>query len=224
VPIRARTFLILAALLLLAAALAGLMPGDAVARAMFQSSPLDIQFTATPTLFPTAPPYVMPPIETAFPTPVETPSPTPNPIPAIPTLDSHTPMPTTGASDGTDSPLSTATTVLQPEPLLAPTAAPLEATPEPVYLPPPTLTAPGAFALGHGLPQLTGPHTSSTEGQAGAATDPQAAPAPVAESAMAQLIDSLVSLLSYGWLCCGSSLLVLIAVGFVWLARRKPAG
>jgi hypothetical protein len=216
VPIRVRRFLILAALLLLAAALAGLMPGDAVARAMFQSSPPGIQFTATPILFPTAPPYVMPP--------VETPSPTPNPIPAIPTLDSHTPMPTTGASDGTDSPLSTATTVLQPEPLLAPTAAPLEATPEPVYLPPPTLTASGAFALGHGLPKLTGPHTSSTEGQAGAVADPQAAPAPVAESAMAQLIDSLVSLLSYGWLCCGSSLLVLIAVGFVWLARRKPAG
>jgi hypothetical protein len=34
----------------------------------------------------------------------------------------------------------------------------------------------------------------------------------------------LVSLLSYGWLFCGSVLVVLIAVGFVWLARRKPAG
>jgi hypothetical protein len=175
VPIRARTLLILVALLLLAAVLAGLLPGDAVARAVFQSSPPDVQFTATPI---------------------------------------------TQAPGATVLTSSTAAAV--PQLVFEPTAAPPEAPAVSGYLPPPTLTAPGAFAYGQGLPQLTGPRTSLSPGQAGAAADPQAAPA--AGSETAQVIDNLVSLLSYGWLCCGSVLVVLIAVGFVWLARRKAAG
>lgn len=203
-PIRARTLLILAALLLLAAALAGLLPGDAVARATFQSSPPDVEFTATPTLIPTAP---------AIATPIP-------PTPTMPAVGSPAPTPITQTPGATVLPPSTAAAV--PQPILEPTAAPPEAPAVSGYLPPPTLTAPGAFAYGQGMPQLTGPRTSLSSGQAGAAADPQAAPAAASETA--QVIDNLVSLLSYGWLCCGSVLVVLIAVGFVWLARRKPAG
>jgi hypothetical protein len=203
VPIRARTFLILAALLLLAATLVELLPGDAVARAMFQSSPPGVEFTATPTLIPTVPAIA-----------------TPIPSPTLPALKSQLPTPTTLPLGATVLPPAIATAVAQST--LAPTATPPEALAVPNYLPPPTLTAPSAFANGHGLSQLTGPRTSPA--QSGAAAQPQAAPVLAAESQTAQLIDNLVSLLSYGWLCCGSVLLVLIAVGFVWLARRKPAG
>jgi hypothetical protein len=44
-----------------------------------------------------------------------------------------------------------------------------------------------------------------------------------AESETARAIDNVVSLMSYGWLCCGSLIVALIALGIVWLARRKPA-
>ncbi len=202
-PIRVPKWLVLTALLLLAIALAGWLPGDAVARVMFQSSPADVPFEETPTLISTD-------------LPVETPV----PFSTTPVVSSPETIPTTEPPVATVFPASRDS--VAEEPAVLPSTAAAEALAVPGYLPPPTLTAPGAFAYGQGLPQLTGPRTSS--GATGAPADPAPQAAPVAESQAAQLIDNLLSLLSYGWLCCGSVLIVLAAVGLVWLARRKPAG
>ena len=203
-------------LLLLAAALAGLLPGDAVARAMFISvfATRRPAFTATPTprTNPHRPGYRdADPIAArcrsrsafthAYCSLPERPSRLPSDRVATRERDRRTRPPRS--------------------PRLAPTATP-PSRGRAGYLPPPTLTAPGAFANGQGLPQLTGPRTSQS--QSGVAADPQAVRRAATESETARLIDNLVSLLSYGWLCCGSVLVVLVAVGFVWLARRKPAG
>jgi hypothetical protein len=205
VPIRARTPLMLAVLIVVAAALAGWLPGDAVARVMFestfQSSPPapGITPTPTPTLFPTAP---------VIATPIESPT----PLPAKGQLAT----PTVALPGVVITP-----TEVGPTPTL-PAATPTVLAAARGYLPPPTLTVPGAFANGQGLPQEIGPRTS--QGQTGPSVDPQAVAAPPAASETARLIDNLVSLLSYGWLCCGSLVVMALAVSIVWLARRKPVG
>jgi hypothetical protein len=204
VPNRSRQVVILGALLLLAAGLVWLLPADAVARSLFQSSP-PVEESPTPEVpaVPTQTPDFVPP----------------TPIPAVP----GTPGDATPAVTSPTEPNPTPELPAAPAPAEAPTAEQQPIVAAPGYLPPPTLTAPGAFANGEGLPQLIGPRSSVASNQSGSAAEEKPAAQADSPSPAAELIDRAVSLLSYAWLCCGAGVVLGGALLMVWWGRRRPA-
>ncbi len=202
--------LTLVVLILLAVTLAFSLPGDRVARALFDSPPP----TETPT--PTATPTETPESAatgtaepTAEPTLLLTQTITPEA-----TAEEALPTPATPApGDETQTPAPETPTPAEPA-SVAPVA--------PGFLPPPTLTSPDALGPG-GFPSL---RPNSGLPLAGPAA-PLPAPAPKPETALsdvpsaAQLIDNGVVALSYLWLCCGVFFLIGATLGLVWLVRRS---
>lgn len=185
-------------LLLLAAGLVWSLPGDVVARSMFQSSPPE---TATDTPTPTATAELgLPPT-------------------ATPTLS----VPIEGIA-------ATATFFAPPTvagPVELPTETPTETSTEtpaatpgvPGYLPPPTLTAPGAFPPSAML-SLQGADSAAAD-NAPPTPAPTATPSP---TFAAQLIDNSLLVFGYLWLGCGGMLLILAAGVIVWMWRRGRVG
>ena len=236
-----QTAQILFILLLVAIALAWSLPGDAVARGLFQSplppTPLPV-FTATPTA-------TVAPAATTVPTeaPTQTAAPPTNTPVAVPTMTvapgpTVTPQPVLTDALIPDIAPQAATpaiifeTVTPESPGLLPAvpatqtgapaapAAESEAGPASGFLPAPTLTAPDALR-GESPALLPGPQP------------PLVAPAaPLVEPdepenqglagvpGVAELIDNGVIALSYVWLCCGGLGLVAAALFLIWLARR----
>jgi hypothetical protein len=105
-------------------------------------------------------------------------------------------------------------------------AQPLEQSAEspvaPGFLPPPTLTSPGALPP-RGFPSLLpGPQPPLA-----APAVPPAAAAPDTTGAVsqvpsvAQLIDNSIIVISYAWLCCGVLTLMGATLVLVWLIRRS---
>ena len=201
-----RISLILLVLILLATGLAFSMPGDRVARALFDSP-------ATPT--PTDTPLV-----TDTPVPTETPAPsatpTTSPTPEItPENDVATPSSDAGIPTVTPEGIESGETPAAIEPA---SAAPAN----PGFLPAPTLTSPDAAGIGsfpslspNLAPPLTGPAASLPEPAQKLETAPGEAPS------AAQLIDNGLVALSYVWLCCGVFFLIGATLGVVWLVRRS---
>ena len=185
-------------------------PGPLACRAMqcasmFQSSPPDVTVSPSPTY------TLVPPISPA----TATASPTPSTDVRSTATGTAITLPGVGLTPTLASPaLPSAPSLLSATATITPGVR--------GYLPPPTLTAPGAFASGAGLPQLIGPRSPAS---------PQSVPTPVDDpgafqnsSATARVIDSIVAAFGYLWLCCGAILLSAAALLLVWLARRrKPA-
>lgn len=205
--------LILIALLTLA--LTWAVSDGVSARSTFQSEPVSSVPTLAPaTATPTQPPAASTRAATATPTPAATAFNTFTPVATGFTAltPAQTPsMTPRGAETSTPSP-----TLPEPAPILqTPAAAPSA----PGFLPPPTLTNPGAFLPGRATQSpLVGP--AAQPAQPAAATDAGVTPeAP----GPAQLIDSGIVALSYLWMCCGGIVLVVAALVVVWLARRSRA-
>jgi len=228
-----RISLILLVLILLATGLAFSMPGDRVARALFDSpatpTPTDTPLvtdtpvptetpapSATPTTSPVAsdtPDGAEPTFEpTAESTPLLTPSLTPE---ITPENDVATPSSDAGIPTVTPEGIESGETPAAIEPA---SAAPAN----PGFLPAPTLTSPDAAGTGsfpslspNLAPPLTGPAASLPEPAQKLETAPGEAPS------AAQLIDNGLVALSYVWLCCGVFFLIGATLGVVWLVRRS---
>ncbi len=119
---------------------------------------------------------------------------------------------------------ATATATVTRTPTIEPTRAPAMTTVAPAraaaptaatnYLPPPTLTQPGAMPSG---PLFAGPRPL-----AGATPMPTPTSTPSGPQGTAAAIDQAIVALGYVWLCCGAGTLTLAALGVVWLFRRPP--
>jgi len=176
-----------------------MMPGDALARPVFQS-PLTPTVTRTATITSTRPITGTQPIT---PTVAAAPTVTPT-VAAAPTLTAIRPITPAVAP------------VRSPE---LPTAAVAPAAPAASgFLPPPTLSAP----TGKLQPLLPGPGQPLVAPPAPTLA-PRPAPAASTGDALslARLIDEGIVALSYIWLCCGVLMLAVAALVIVWLARRS---
>ena len=177
-----------------------MMPGDALARPVFQSPPLTPTVTRTATSTSTRPVTGTPPITNTQP------------------ITGTRPVTATVAA----APSITATRPITPA--VAPMAAGATrcdrcaaAPGVPGFLPPPTLSAP----TGKLQPLLPGPGQPLVAPPA-----PTLAPRPPAAASsdalsLARLIDEGIVALSYLWLCCGVLVLAIAALVIVWLARRS---
>ena len=210
--VRPRSLVVLGLLLCLAAGLVLRLPGDAVARAMFQSSPLEVTSTPTPTM------TVVPA------TPTATPMPPGSPPQAFPGLEATSPEPPTPFPTPTQAVATAAPTEELPA---VPASAAADTPSIPGYLPPPTLTAPDAFPYGRLLPPLENPQRPLMTPD-GSEPAPEAGgdAAPVQNrSPLARVVEQVILALGYFWLCCGAIMLAAVSVVFVWLMRRgRPAG
>ncbi|MFQ5614520.1 MAG: hypothetical protein ACE5H9_20560 [Anaerolineae bacterium] len=177
-----------------------LMPDNGLAVAPIFQSPGTSPPTATP---PPPPPTNTPPPPTATPPPpTDTPPPPPPP---------------------TDTPLPPATEPPQqasPTPLPTDTPLPTVGRPTDTPSPPATLDlAPTATATALAIepqPPVQEPLViASSELLEEPAADPQALVINEIE-----LVDTIAILFSYGWLCCGAGILLLIPLGFLFMQIR----
>jgi len=236
---------ILVALVVVAAAMAWRLPGDVVARSLFQSSP-----PAANTPLPTA---TLPPSPTPSPTETEAAPATATPVPSIEAPATATPTPAGIASPVPPESASPTPELLGPSagtpeaepslvPVESPTVGPLEEQPTataeagpamargtpPGFLPPPTLTSPGGPGLAPSLLPQPGPPLAAPPAPL---PEPASQPEPSRNEvpSAAQLIDNALLAVSYVWLCCGVLALIMAAAAFLWLARRskrnsRPSG
>ena len=196
-PIPNTQYLIAALLIVMSFMLAWRLPGDAVARSMFQSEP---------------------PAETPVP-PTDTPEPTAE-LPATTVVPSPV-APETSTATGLEPPTPVPTPPMPPEPEVTPSPTG-QASPAPGFLPPPTLSLPGSNPAGSppsllpgSQPPLAAPPAPPVERQPAPADSPAGDVLDVA-----QLIDAGVVALGYIWLCCGALALVGVTLILVWLLRR----
>ncbi|MCU0502357.1 MAG: hypothetical protein MUC51_11425 [Anaerolineae bacterium] len=171
-----------------------MMPGDVLARPVFQS-PLTPSVTRTATSTSTRPVTGTAPIT--------------NPQPVTPTVSAAPPITATR-------PITPAVAPIRPPEQRAATVAPA-APGVPGFLPPPTLSAP----TGKLQPLLPGPGQPLVAPPAPtlAPRPPDAASSDAL--LLARLIDEGIVALSYLWLCCGVLVLAVAALVIVWLARRS---
>jgi len=193
-----RLFFALLVLVGLSVTVIWMMPGDALARPVFQS-PL------TPTVTRTATSTSTQPITGTRPV-----TPTVTAPPVAPTVAAAPPLTATRS-------ITPAVAPARPPEQPAATVAPA-APGVPGFLPPPTLNVP----TGKLQPLLPGPGQPLVAPPA-----PTLAPRPAAAAStsdalsLARLIDEGIVALSYLWLCCGVLMLVVAALVIVWLARRS---
>jgi len=138
----------------------------------------------------------------ASPTPLAT-------VPRPPTLAVPTVVVPTRAAPSTPTSMPTPVPVPSPTPLPTPTEGVRG------FLPPPTLTARGAFA-GGALPGSV--VVGVAPSVPGPVDDPEPTPRPQ-RSELAASIDGAVVIFAYGWLCGGIFLFLGAAAAFAWLIR-----
>jgi len=172
-----------------------MMPGDALARPVFQSPPLTPTVTRTATSTSTRPVAGTPPVTNT--------QPITGTRPVTPTVTAAPPI--TPVVAPTRLPEQSAATV-------APAAPGV-----PRFLPPPTLSAP----TGKLQPLLPGPGQPLVAPPAPTLAPRPAAAASSDALSLARLIDEGIVALSYLWLCCGVLVLAVAALVIVWLARRS---
>jgi hypothetical protein len=153
--------------------------------------------------------------QTQFQSPVRTPSQSPlaTQIPRVfPTQQVQQPTfapPTlTPAPTRTPAPTPTATAL----PAAAKTATAVAMT----FLPPPTLTSPGIMPPSIVLEDPLSAPTSPVSPR------PEATPTPVPQpTGLLGLFNNGLLLIGYLWLCCGAVVLAGVAIGAVWLLRKR---
>ena len=215
-PIPNTQYLIVVLLIVMSFMLAWRLPGDAVARSMFQSEPpTETPVPPTDTPEPTA----ELPATTVVPSPVapETSTATVAPQPDLTPAPPGAPPPTAA---GLEPPTPVPTPPMPPEPEVTPSPTG-QASPAPGFLPPPTLSLPGSNPAGSppsllpgSQPPLAAPPAPPVERQPAPADSPAGDVLDVA-----QLIDAGVVALGYIWLCCGALALVGVTLILVWLLR-----
>jgi hypothetical protein len=181
-------------LIVLSVTVIWMMPGDALARPVFQS-PLTPTVTRTATSTSTQPITGTRPITSTVVA-----------LPVAPTVAAAPPITATRPITPTVAP-----TRLPEQP--AATVAPGV----PGFLPPPTLSAP----TGKLQPLLPGPGQPLVAPPAPTLAPRPAAAASSDALSLARLIDEGIVALSYLWLCCGVLVLAVAALVIVWLARRS---